>query len=57
MAELVEEEEEAGCSKDHTAKKGAHMYHHRVMSCLWPFGEIVHNSPIVARICRWDEPC
>jgi hypothetical protein len=30
MAELEEkdeEEEEAGCSRDHTAKKGAHMYH------------------------------
>jgi hypothetical protein len=29
-AELEEEdeEEEAGCSRDHTAKKGLHMYHH-----------------------------
>jgi hypothetical protein len=26
-----EEEEEAGCSRNHTAKKGAHMYHHFVM--------------------------
>jgi len=30
MAEL-EEEEEAGCSRDHIAKKGAHMYHDSVM--------------------------
>ena len=28
MAELEEQqEEEVGCSRDHTAKKGAHMYH------------------------------
>jgi hypothetical protein len=30
MVEL-EEEKEAGCSQDHTAKKGAHMYHPSVM--------------------------
>jgi hypothetical protein len=28
MAELEEEEEEAGCSCDQMAKKRAHMYHH-----------------------------
>jgi hypothetical protein len=49
MAEL--EEEEAGC---YTAKKGANMYHHSVNSCLWPFGEVIHNSLRVARISRWD---
>jgi hypothetical protein len=38
-------------------KKGAHMYHHSVMSCSWPFGEVVHNSPRVARISQWDESC
>jgi hypothetical protein len=33
MAELEdEEEEEAGCSWNHTAKKGVHMYHHSMMS-------------------------
>jgi hypothetical protein len=31
--ELEEEEEEAGCFWNHAAKKGAHMYHHSVMSC------------------------
>jgi hypothetical protein len=32
MAELEEEkEEEVGCSRDHTAKKEAHMYHPFVM--------------------------
>jgi hypothetical protein len=33
MAELEEdeEEEETGCSWDHTTKKGAHMYHPSVM--------------------------
>jgi len=36
MAEL-EEKEEAGFSRDHTAKKGAHMYHPYVISCPWPF--------------------
>jgi hypothetical protein len=51
MAEL--EEEEAGC---YTTKKEAHVYHHSVMPCSWPFGEAVHNSPRVARISRWDEP-
>jgi hypothetical protein len=45
-----EEEEEAGCSRDHTAKKKPHMYHHSVMLCSWPFGEVVHNSPRVACI-------
>jgi hypothetical protein len=34
MAELEkEEEEEAGCSRNYTAKKGVHMYHHSVMTC------------------------
>jgi len=28
IAAELEEEEEAGCSRDHTAKKGLHMYHH-----------------------------
>jgi hypothetical protein len=28
-----EEEEEADCSRDLMTKKGAHMYHHSVMSC------------------------
>jgi len=46
MAKL-EEEEETGCFWNHTTKKGAHMYHHFVMSSSWPFGEIVHNSPRV----------
>jgi hypothetical protein len=32
-AELEEEEEEAGYSWDHTAKKRAHMYHHSVIAC------------------------
>jgi len=32
MTELEDEEEEAGCSRDHTAKMGLHMYHHSVMS-------------------------
>jgi hypothetical protein len=32
MAELVEKEEEASCSLDHTAKKRAHKYQHSVMS-------------------------
>jgi len=62
MVELEEEEEEAGC---YTAKKeDAHMYHHSVMPCLWPFGKAVHNSlrvvytsPIGGRIFRWAEPC
>jgi hypothetical protein len=33
MAELEEEEEEeeANCSRDHTVKKGAHMYHPSMM--------------------------
>jgi hypothetical protein len=60
MAKLEEEEEEekeAGCSLNHTAKKGAHMYQHSVMSSSWPFGEVVHNSPKVASISLWDEPC
>jgi hypothetical protein len=56
MTEL-EEEEETGCFWNHTTKKGAHMYHHFVMSSSWPFGEVVHNSPRVACISRWDEPC
>jgi hypothetical protein len=34
MAEL----EEVGCSRNHTAKKGAHMYHHFAMLSSWPFG-------------------
>jgi len=63
MVELEEEEEEeAGC---YTVKKEeAHMYHHFVMSCSWPFGKSVHDSlwvvytpPIVTRIFRWAEPC
>jgi len=54
MAELEEEEEEAGC---YTAKKKVHMYHHSVMPCSWLFDEPVHNSPKVARISRWDELC
>jgi hypothetical protein len=33
MTELEEEEEEVGCSRDHTTKKEAHMYHNSVMSC------------------------
>jgi hypothetical protein len=33
MVELEEVEEEAGCSRDHTTKKGAHMYHPSVMYC------------------------
>jgi len=55
--EEEEEEEEAGCSRDHTAKKKPHMYHHSVMLCSWPLGEVVHNSPRVARIFQWYEPC
>jgi hypothetical protein len=51
---MVELEEEAGC---YTAKKEAHIYHHSVMPCSWPFGEAVHNSPRVARIFRWAESC
>jgi hypothetical protein len=32
MTELgEEEEEEASCSRDHTAKKGAHVYHPSMM--------------------------
>jgi hypothetical protein len=33
MAELEEEEEEAGCSQDYTAKKEVHVYQHSVISC------------------------
>jgi hypothetical protein len=33
------------------------MDHHSVKPCSWPFGEVVHNSPIVPCISRWDEPC
>jgi hypothetical protein len=33
------------------------MYHHSMMSSSWPFGEVVHNSPIVACIFWWDESC
>jgi len=57
MAELEEEEEEVGYSRNHTAKKGTYMYHHSMMSSSWPFGEVVHNSPIVACIFWWDESC
>jgi hypothetical protein len=57
MAELEDKEEEASCSRNHTAKKGALMYHHFVMSSSLPFGEVVHNLPRVARISRWDESC
>jgi len=52
MAELEDKEEEASCSRNHTAKKGALMYHHFVMSSSLPFGEVVHNLPRVARISR-----
>jgi len=39
--ELEEEEEEAG---GYTTKKDeAHMYHHSVMPCSWPFREAVHD--------------
>jgi hypothetical protein len=34
MTMLEEEEEKAGRSRDHTAKKGVHMYHPSVISCL-----------------------
>jgi len=63
MVELEEEEEdEAGC---YTAKKEeAHMYHHFVMPCSGPFGEVVHDSlwvvytpPLGGHIFRWAKPC
>jgi hypothetical protein len=52
-----DEEEEAGRSQDHTAKKGAHTYHPSVISCPWSFGGVVHNQPRVAHIFQWDESC
>jgi len=62
MEEEEEEEEEAGCYT--TKKKEAHMYHHYVMPCSWPFGEAVYNSlrvvytPLIGgRIFGWVEPC
>jgi len=55
LGEEEEEEEETSCSRDHTAKKGAHVYHPSMMWCSWSFGGVVHNSPRVARIFRWDE--
>jgi len=54
---MTEMEEEVGCSWNHMVKKGAHMYHHFVMSSSQSFGEVIHNSPRVARISWWDEPC
>jgi hypothetical protein len=54
---MTELEEEAGCFRDHTAKKRAHMYHPSVMYCSWPFGEVARNSPRVAHIFQWDESC
>jgi len=62
MVELEEEEEKTGCYT--TKKKEAHMYHHSVMPCLWPFREAVHNllrvvyTPSIGGcIFRWAEPC
>jgi len=55
MTMLEEEEEKAGRSRDHTAKKGVHMYHPSVISYLWSFGTVVHNSLRVAHMFRWDE--
>jgi hypothetical protein len=40
--ESKEEEEEAGCYT--TKKEEANMYHHSVMPCSGPFGEVVHDS-------------
>jgi hypothetical protein len=54
MVELEEEKDEVSC---YTAKKEAHIYHHYVMPCSWPFGEAIYNSPRVACISRWDKPC
>jgi hypothetical protein len=37
------EEEEAGPSRNHIAKKGAHNYHSSVISYTWSFGRVLHN--------------
>jgi len=55
MAELEEEEEEVGCSRDHTAKKGAHTCHPSVILCPWRSSGVVHNLPRVAYIAGWDQ--
>jgi hypothetical protein len=40
------------------------MYHHFVMPCSGPFGEVVHDSlwvvytpPLGGHIFRWAKPC
>jgi hypothetical protein len=50
MMELQKEEEEVGRSRDHTTKKGTHMYHPSVISCQWQAGRVVQNPPRVADI-------
>jgi hypothetical protein len=50
MAALEKEEEEAGRSRDHTTKKGAHTYHPFAIWCPWSFDGVVHNPPRVAHI-------
>jgi hypothetical protein len=52
---MLEEEEKASRSWNHMAKKEAHTYHLSVISCLGPFGGVVHNPPRVAHIFMWDE--
>ena len=37
------EEEEAGPSRNHIAKKGTHNYHSSVISYTWSFGRVLHN--------------
>jgi hypothetical protein len=48
----LEEEEEAGRSRDLTAKKRTHKYHPYVISCSLPFGGVVHNPSRVAYFFR-----
>jgi hypothetical protein len=55
MTELEEEEEEADCSRNHTAKKGAHTCHPSVILCPWWSSGVVHNPLRVAYIAGWDQ--